>query len=136
MAAGSIPRYLGARLGSVDSEDGDPIEVDATLETMPAVLFDAVAVPGGKKAVETLGTLGHAIEFLKDQYRHAKPLLALGPAAALLENAGVSSVLPNEEPDPGVLVEEEGNAARALPKFVKAIARHRHYEREQDPPPV
>jgi catalase len=135
-AAGSLPRYLGARLGSVDSEDGEPIEVDATLETMPAVLFDAVAVPGGKKAVETLGTLGRAVEFLKDQYRHAKPLLALGPAAALLENAGVASVLPNEEPDPGVLLEEEGNAARALPKFIKAIARHRHYEREQDPPPV
>jgi catalase len=136
MTAGSIPRYLGARLGSVETEDGGTLEVDGTLETTPAVLFDAVAVPGGKKGVQLLGTLGHVAEFLKDQYRHAKPMLALGPAADLLENAGVPSFLGSEQPDPGVLLQEDGDAARALPRFVKAIARHRHHERELDPPLV
>jgi catalase len=135
-AAGSVPRYLGARLGSVGTEEGGTLEVDGTLETMPAVLFDAVAIPGGEKGVEELGKLGRVAEFLKDQYRHAKPLLALGPAAALLENAGVSRRLPSGEADPGVLVEQEGDAERALAKFAKAIARHRHYERESDPPAV
>jgi catalase len=81
--------------------------------------------------------MGHALEFIKDQYRHAKPILAAGEAAALIENAGVPKVLPSGEPDPGVLVPgPEASAASALPRFVAAIARHRHHEREMDPPAV
>jgi catalase len=102
---------------------------------MPSVLFDALALPGGKAAVIQLGNLGHALEFIKDQYRHAKPILALGAAAALVENAGVPAVLPSGKPDPGLLIGRQ-TAAAALPQFVKAIARHRHHEREMDPPAV
>jgi catalase len=103
---------------------------------MPSVLFDAIAVPGGKEAIGILGNLGHALEFLKDQYRHAKPILALGEGAALVENAGVPAMLPSGKPDPGVLVAKKGEEAKALPAFAKAIARHRHHEREMDPPEV
>jgi catalase len=133
---GAVPRYIGARLGRVESGAGDTLEVEATLETMPSVLFDAVVVPGGDAAVKSLGNLGHALEFLKDQYRHAKPILALGAAAALIENAGIPAVLPSGERDPGVLVGVEGADAVVLAAFVKAIARHRHHEREMDPPEV
>jgi catalase len=134
---GAVPRYVAARLGVVKADDGDEIEVEATLETMPSVLFDAVALPGGNSAVVELGNLGHALEFIKDQYRHAKPILALGAAAALVENAGVPARLPSGKPDPGVLIGgPEGTASQLLPTFVKAIARHRHHEREMDPPPV
>jgi catalase len=103
---------------------------------MPSVLFDAVIVPGGKKAVDALGNVGHAAEFLKDQYRHAKPILALGAGADLVENAGISARLPSGEPDPGIIALRQGSAARALPLFIQAIARHRHHEREMDPPEV
>jgi catalase len=135
VAEGAVPRYVGARLGTVQSEDGIELNVEVTLETMPAVLFDAVAVLGGKAAVTQLGNIGHALEFIKEQYRHAKPILAVGAAAALIENAGVPAVLPSGEADPGILiVGPDGSVADALPKFVKAIARHRHHERETDPP--
>jgi catalase len=133
---GAVPRYIGPRLGSVLTEQGDEIEVEVTLETMPSVLFDALAIPGGKPAVTHLGNVGHALEFIKDQYRHAKPILALGAAAALVENAGVPAVLPNGEPDPGLLIGKQSSAGDALKSFVKAIARHRHHEREIDPPSV
>jgi catalase len=133
---GAVPRYVGARLGTVQTEKGGALDVEVTLETAPSVLFDAVAVVGGKAAVTSLGNLGHVLEFIKDQYRHAKPLLALGPAAALLENAGVAANLPSGKPDPGVLSGRHGTAAKALPDFIQAIARHRHHERELDPPPV
>ncbi|MDF3069601.1 MAG: Catalase [Polyangiaceae bacterium] len=81
-----------------------------------------------------LGNVGHALEFIKDQYRHAKPILALGEGADLVENAGAPSNLPSGQPDPGMLVAKHGNAREALPAFIRAIARHRHHERETDPP--
>ncbi len=131
---GAVPRYVGARLGSVSSETGDRIEVEATLETMPSVVFDALAIPGGKAALATLASLGHVLEFIKDQYRHAKPILALSDAASLLQTAGAPTLLPSGSPDPGMLVGKYDAAAKALPDFIKAIARHRHHEREMDPP--
>jgi len=83
-----------------------------------------------------LGNLGHALEFIKDQYRHAKPILALGAATALVENAGVPAVLPSGKKDPGLLLRDRGTAADVLPDFIRAIGRHRHHEREVDPPAV
>jgi catalase len=135
-AEGAVPRFVGARLGTVQTATGDSLDVEATLETMPSVLFDALALPGGKAAMTALGNLGHALEFIKDQYRHAKPILALKEAADLVENAGISATLPSGEPDPGMLVARDGAAAKVLPDFVEAIARHRHHEREVDPPEV
>ena len=132
---GAVPRYIGPRLGAVQTEDGSSLQVEATLETMPSVLFDALAVPGGEAAIVTLSGIGHALEFVKDQYRHAKPILALGSAADLLESAGVPSVLPSGKADPGMLLRDE-DAAGALPDFISAIGRHRHHEREMDPPSV
>ena len=131
---GAVPRYLGIRLGPVKTAAGDSLEVDATLETMPSVLFDAVAVLGGKPAVVALSKVGHALEFIKDQYRHAKPILALGEGAELVEKAGAPALLPSGQPDPGVLIAKHGRAREVLPAFVKAIGRHRHHERELDPP--
>jgi catalase len=133
---GAVPRYVGVRLGEVETEEGEGIEVEVTLETMPSVLFDAVAVPGGKRAVDLLGNVGHALEFLKDQYRHAKPILALGAGVELVALAGIPAQLPSGKPDPGLLLMQQGTAPRALASFIQAIARHRHHERELDPPKV
>jgi catalase len=135
-AKGAVPRFIGARLGAVTTAEGDAIEVDSTFEIMPSVLWDAVAVPDGRQLAITLGTVGHAVEFLKDQYRHAKPILAWGTGCDLAENAGVAAMLPSGEPDPGVIAIRKAAGEKLLPAFVKAIARHRHHEREMDPPAV
>jgi putative intracellular protease/amidase len=126
VGAGAVPRYVGVRLGTVTSDQGDELEVEVTLETMPSVLFDAVAVLGGKEAITTLGNVGQAVEFLMEQYRHAKPILALAEGADLLENAGVPAVLPSGKADPGVLIGRQKTAQSLLPDFIEAIARHRH----------
>jgi catalase len=133
-SAGAVPRYVGIRLGQITTASGQTLDVDATLETTPSVLFDAVAVLGGAEALALLGNVGHTLEFIKDQYRHAKPILAVGEGAELVEKAGASPTLHSGEPDPGVLVFAPGAARQALPAFTKAIARHRHHERETDPP--
>ena len=75
------------------------------------------------------------MEFIKLQYRHCKTILALEGAGALLEGAGISPRLPDGSDDPGLLVVENGHDASAE-AFIKAIARHRHFERQMDPPPI
>jgi catalase len=75
---GAVPRFVGVKLGRVKSESGNPIDVEVTLEAGPAVLWDAMVLPDGKSAVETLLRIGQVIEFIKDQYRHCKAILALG----------------------------------------------------------
>jgi catalase len=107
-----------------------------SLETSPSVVYDAVAVPGGEDAVQKLGNLGHALEFIKDSYRHCKPILAIGAGATLLDSAGAAASLMSGEPDPGVLTFEQGQAGEALRAFIAAIAQHRHFTREVDPPLV
>ena len=97
---GAVARYVGARLGRVESEDGDTLDVDVTMETMPSVLFDAVVVPGGDGAAKALGRLGHAAEFIVSAYRHCKPILALGAGRQIVENVGVPATLSSGEPDP------------------------------------
>ena len=55
-----------------------PIDVDVSLEAAPSVLYDAVVLPERGRRGPSLRADGRALEFLKDQYRHCKPLLALG----------------------------------------------------------
>jgi catalase len=128
-AEGAVPRYVGPRLGSVQSDDGDSIEVEVTLETMPSVLVDAVAVPAGDAAANSLGNIGQAAEFIVNAYRHCKPILALGAGCELVRSAGVPGSASSSDADPGLMLIDNNDAKRALPAFIDAIAKHRHYAR-------
>ena len=89
LAAGAVPKLVGMRLGPVKCSDGSTLEAEGTLETMPAVLFDALVLPDGAKGVAKLLTDGHTLEFIKDQYRHCKTIMALGASSVLLERCGI-----------------------------------------------
>jgi catalase len=130
---GAVPRYVGVQLGSVAGSGREPIEVEISMETGPAVLYDAVIVPAG--VASALAASGHAIEFLKDQYRHCKPILAAGDAGRLLDTAGIPSRLADGTPDAGIQRVDEARE-RDLAAFVEALAQHRIFTRETDPPLV
>jgi catalase len=131
---GAVPRFVSTTLGSVQPMTGDAIEVDVSLEAAPAVLYDALVLPAGADAVTALRRDGRSLEFIKDQYRHCKPILALGESDQLLEACGIDVTLPSGRPDPGLLV--GSNATAVTDDFVAAIAKHRHFARETDPPRV
>jgi catalase len=95
-----------------------------------------IVVPGGDTAAKTLATIGQAVEFIVTAYRHCKPILAIGAGRSVVENAGVPATLPSGDPDPGLVLVEDDEVDAALGTFVEAIARHRHFERETDPPIV
>ncbi len=136
MAEGAIPRYIGPLLGAVTTSEGDSIQVEATFETMPSVMFDALVVPGGDAAVKRLATIGLASDFIKDQYRHCKTILAVGKAAALLEGVGIPAEVPSGADDPGIIMAADGRSDAAISRFIDAVALHRHFLRETDPPVV
>jgi catalase len=74
------------------------------------------------------------LEFLKDQYRHCKPMLVLGAASELLTKAGIPTALPSGDPDPGLVLDQTGEGGADA--FIAALGKHRHFDRETDPPVV
>jgi catalase len=127
--AGAVPRFVGARLGDVASASGDPIDIDVPADAAPSVLFDGVVVAEG------VAPDGRTIEFLKDQYRHCKPMLVIGEAAELLQKAGIPPALPSGKRDPGLMSAAAADET-SVAAFMQALAEHRHFERETDPPLV
>ncbi|HEX6364324.1 MAG TPA: catalase [Albitalea sp.] len=130
--AGAVPRYVGARLGVVTTSEGDELPVEVTLEAAPSVLFDAVVLPAGG-GVETLLEDGLAVEFVQLQYRHCKPMLVPASAAPLLQAAGVAL---DGAGDSGLVEASDERLGEAADEFVAAVARHRAWERFEDPPAV
>jgi catalase len=134
LSEGAVPRFVGPRLGTVRGGNGAELEVEISLETGPSVLFDALAIPDGDAGAQALTKVGQALEFVKDTFRHCKPILAVGGGKRLLEAANLPSALPDGKPDPGLLVASA--ADQGTKQFIAAIAKHRHFERQTDPPRV
>ena len=121
--AGALGLVIGARLGTVQGEDG-PITVDYTSLTMPSVVFDAVYVPGGADAAATLATSGLTLSNLAEFYKHLKAMaLSEDAAAALLPKAGIEVV---DAAANGVFI---GNARAIGSAFLTAIGQHRVWAR-------
>ena len=131
---GAVPRFVSTTLGRVQPAAGETIEIDVSLEAAPAVLYDALVLPDGNKAVNALRADGRTLEFIKDQYRHCKPILALGASKQLIEACGIDTTLPDGQPDSGLIIATSTTAG--TDDFVAAIATHRHFGRETDPPRV
>lgn len=128
LKAGAVPRLVGAMLGKVKAAGGTALDVEISLEAGPSVMYDGMIVPDG--AADTLARNAHAIDFVREQYRHCKPILAMGSGADLLAKAMVPTTLPDGSSDPALLVDG------VLADFQAALAGHRAFARETDPPMV
>ncbi|TXF97943.1 catalase [Massilia arenae] len=133
---GAVPRMVGNMLGKVKAADGDPIDVEISVEAGPSVMYDAVIVPDGAPAAEALAKNAQVLEFLREQYRHGKPILAYGTGSDLLAKAMIPQKLPDGSADPGLVLGDSANADLALDAFKTALAGHRVFARETDPPSV
>jgi catalase len=135
--AGAVPVLVAPRLGPVtDARGRDRLQAAASLENAPSVLFDAVVLPGGEGGVSMLASQGRTQEFIVNQYRHGKTILAIGDARLLLDTAGIGAALPHGEQDPGLVLVKEDALDAGCAEFVRSAGRHRHPERETDPPLV
>ncbi|PUA28792.1 MAG: catalase HPII [Cellvibrio sp. 79] len=133
---GAVPRFVANRLGVIANETSEAINVDISLEAGPSALYDGVVIPDGDPAIIDLLRNAHALDFVRDQYRHCKPILAVGEGSKLLLNADIPLTLPNGEPDSTLIETESGDVVDAMLRFEKALAAHRQFCRETDPPIV
>ncbi|RZI57003.1 MAG: catalase HPII, partial [Rubrivivax sp.] len=134
-AQGAVPRFAAPRIGPVKTVDGVPLEADLSLENEPGFLFDALVVSDGQAAIDVLARDAHVYEFIRDQFRHCKPMLALGAGVGLLRAAGLGPAIDDPKtPTPGLIIESD--AAAGAKALIAGLGTHRPFERETDPPKV
>jgi catalase len=110
-------------------------KVDRPLQTMASVLYDAVLVAGGSGSVEALRRNGAAVRYVAEAYKHAKPLGAIGEGVELLREAPFNDVRLSDNglvDESGVvtLASANGELDSFAEAFARAIAAHRHFDRE------
>ena len=112
------------------------MDADASLENEPGFLFDALVLPDGKEAVAALSQDGHTLEFIKDQFRHCKTILAFGASQLLLLQAGLPISMDKSmaQGGTGLILAAAADAESVAAEFIANVARHRHFGREMDPP--
>jgi catalase len=119
MKVGAVVKVLAPHLGTLRSANGGSIGVDELIVTMPSVVFDAVFIPGGGASVKALKASDEAVQFVREAFKHAKAMAALGEGGDLLAVAGVN----------GGGVSTSGDASELARRFIADIAVHRHWER-------
>ncbi|CAB1400053.1 Catalase (EC 1.11.1.6) [Pseudomonas fluorescens] len=120
-AEGAHAKVLGPTSAPVKTADGKALPVDASMEGMPSIAFDAVFVPGGAASIKALSADGVALHYLLEAYKHLKAIALHGDAKQLQD-------LLKLEADAGLL---QGADVGALTKpFFAAIGEHRVWARE------
>lgn len=152
--AKAIPLVIGTHRSETfadgESQSGKGIVPDHHLEGQRSTMFDALFVPGGKQAIETLSKNGRALHYIREAFGHLKAIGATGEGVLLVEKAlqlptvvtssdneavesyGVVTLKSVHPERLGELVSAAKNAKGFLDKFVYAISVHRCWERETD----
>src|SRR5450830_275851 len=133
---GAVPRVVAPRLGAVKGKGAATWQADVTIDAAPSALYDALIVPPGDASAISLCAHGLAVEFIKDQYRHCKPIMVLDEGATMLDRAELPAVLPTGDPDFSLIHAASGQLDEALAQFIQALAGPRELGRETDPPVV
>jgi len=127
-AEGAVTHIIAPKLGFITAENGTEIPVDQSLLTAASVLYDAVYVAGGINNAATLEGEADAVHFLNEAYKHCKAIAAHRSSLQVLEATYFSKKLQDKKREEGVLIEDDMKKLSA--NFIKAIAQHRFWERE------
>ncbi|HVG02092.1 MAG TPA: catalase-related domain-containing protein, partial [Nitrospira sp.] len=142
--AGAKSKIIAPRLGFLKGDKGTDIRIDFSFLTAGSVLFDAVYVPGGKASVEILKGDAKALVFIKEAYLHCKPIAATDagidlfaaadPASDQRAQSHAAGVIQDRgrlfAGDEGIIFARGAQPSRVASKFIRAIAQHRHWNRE------
>ncbi|MBA8824419.1 catalase [Saccharopolyspora lacisalsi] len=135
---GAVPQVLSLRDGSVRASSSGHVQVDARIDTLASVVFDAVVVPGTGESVQNLSADGYSVHFVTEAYKHFKPVAASQEGVAMLQRAGVNGVRHADDSqsvanDHGVItaVSNEGSLpSEFFEEFASTLAGHRVWDRD------
>ena len=119
-AEGAHAKVLGPTSAPVTTADGKTLAVDASMEGLPSIAFDAVFVPGGAESIKALSRDGVALHYVLEAYKHLKAIGLHGEARQLLVELKL-------EVDAGLIADVDASKFKA---FFDAIAQHRVWARE------
>jgi catalase len=119
-AEGAHAKILGPTSAPVMTAAGQTLPVDASMEGLPSIAFDAVFVPGGAQSIQALSGDGVALHYLLEAYKHLKAIALNGEARQLL-------ALLKLDVDAGLIPDTD---AGKFADFFAAIAQHRVWARE------
>jgi catalase len=132
---GAIVAVIAPHGGAIKGSKGGQIPVDCSLLNAASVLFDAVYVPGGANSVAAVQADAKSIHFVNEMYKHCKAIAATGEGVELIRASSIKTKGvakgKNDNADPALIVEENGDAKKISAKFIKAIAQHRNWDREK-----
>ena len=63
---GAVPQVLSLRDGSVRASGSGHVQVDARIDTLASVVFDAVVIPGAAESVQNLSGDGYSVHFVTE----------------------------------------------------------------------
>lgn len=119
-AEGAHAKVLGPTSAPVKTAGGASLAVDASMEGLPSVAFDAVFIPGGDASIKALSGDGVALHYVLEAYKHLKAIAYAGDAQKLID-------LLRLEVDAGLLAVSDSASFKA---FFDAIQQHRVWARE------
>jgi catalase len=131
-AVGVITEVVSKFKGTIQSAEGQAIEVDKTFLTSASPMFDAVYIPGGLKSVEALKMNGEAIHFINEAFKHCKPIAATGEGVDLLKASDIQGVVRLDkfvQDEQGIVATPSADANEIAKSFINAIAQHRYWNR-------
>jgi catalase len=91
--AGAMVELIGPRIAGINTADGKSMDMDHKVGGGPSVLFDAVAVIGGREGIEALAAMPPAREFVANAYSHYKFVAYNEAALPLFDKTGLPKKL-------------------------------------------
>lgn len=125
-----ISKIHGMRKGA----ESETIKTDKTYITTGSIMYDAVYIPGGRVSLEKMLNMGDTIQFIKEAYKHCKPIAASGEGVDLLDMCKLPGVDTAKDliVSRGVVCARNNHDHKKFTElFLQVIAQHRFWEREQ-----
>lgn len=124
---GAMAEVVSDHLGPIPGQDGQQIAAMHTFLTVDSLLFDAIYIAGGKEAVNLIASEPDAKDFVREAYKHFKPIGAVNEGVGFLQK----SLAMEDLNVPGIVTATSKDELSGFEnKLVEAVAAHRFWDRK------
>ena len=136
--AGAVVKIVSKLKGMKKASNGEMVETDKSHVTTGSIMYDAVYIPDGKDSIEAMLKEGDALHFINEAFKHHKTIATSGNGIMLLQKTSIGGFV-YADPTSRDVKEHKGvitagndaDAEEFTNKFIDAIKKHRHWNREE-----